>query len=83
MKSVTPNVRIGSVWKEADKRFTRHVKVVELVEKPVRGTSDTVPAARLASCTPDGRPTAVKITTVARLSRFGRAGGYQLVQDAP
>ena len=81
-KSQPIDVRVGSVWVEDDERFqNRYVKVVELTRKPSPRNAGFVPAARLASCTKDGEPTAVKQTTLASVSRFGKSGGYRLVKD--
>lgn len=83
MTKPTIDVKVGSVWIENDKRFQdRYLLVIELLNKPVPGANATVPAARITPCTPNGVRLSMSLSTVARISRFGKAGGYKLVKDA-
>lgn len=63
----------GEIWKEADKRFTRYVKIIRV----------DADAAIIQTC--DERGTVLPRTrqAPAMLSRFGKVGGYRLFKEAP
>jgi mannose/fructose-specific phosphotransferase system component IIA len=70
MTDLTP----GSIWREVDKRFTRHVRVMHLVG----GTNPKVAIQTVSA--DDGRAIGPRIT-YAKADAFGRR--YKLVSAAP
>ena len=71
MEAAMVDVKIGSVWREIDKRFERYVKVI--------GT-DGPNRALIVGCASNGRTAQNPRTTTAKLARFGKA--YKLVETA-
>ncbi len=78
-----PVITLESIWREADKRFTRYVKVVGLVDadgRPHRAEAfadiTLVLGGKIAivRCDENGR-TSGRVTYAAA-GRFGRSGGY-------
>ena len=67
-------VLVGSIWRENDSRFVRHVKVIEI------GETAGEKWARIAVCNPTNGWTADR-TTKARLRRFGKA--YKSISEQP
>jgi hypothetical protein len=64
---------VGSIWREADMRFSRYIKVVEIVG----GTLNRVMIQTV--CADDGRPVTGR-TTSARADAFGKR--YKFVRAA-
>jgi hypothetical protein len=71
-----PDVRVGQVWADNDKRSAgRHVKVVAI--------EVTLKQAVVRPCTPGGQLTGARVTRI-RLARLRPTStGYRLVSDAP
>jgi hypothetical protein len=74
--SETPNVQVGQVWADNDKRSQgRHVKVVAI--------EVTLKQAVVGRCNAEGGLIDARVTRI-RLSRFRPTStGYRLVRDAP
>lgn len=84
-----PKITIESIWREADPRFTRYVKVVGLVGADgSRQSAAAFPDVALdldgkvaiVRCDQEGRTTGR--VTYAAVGRFGRSGGYKPVDPA-
>jgi len=66
--SALPTVAVGQIWKERDTRHTRFVLVREM----------DATRARVVTCTELGAVVGTR-STWAKLSRFGKSRGYELI----
>jgi hypothetical protein len=60
-----PQVRIGQVWREKDKRFSRYVRLVSLITQPMK--EDRV---RTRPCNADGTSRSYGATTKIKVSNI-------------
>lgn len=78
-----PTIAIESIWREADKRFTRYVKVVGFVDVDGRRLCAEAFAdialdlgGKIAIIRCDENGSTSGRVTYAAAGRFGRSGGY-------
>lgn len=79
MKMAQVEVKVGSIWRENDKRLERYVQVISIgrTKADAYGRENAV---EISVCLPDGSWRSDR-TTQARLRRFGKS--YKLVMDVP
>ncbi|WP_250865635.1 hypothetical protein [Caballeronia sp. INSB1] len=67
-------IKHGQIWREVDQRFSRHVRIVTLLDHSQKAVIHTVNPKTGEKCGP---------FTQAKLERFnGKRAGYELVTDA-